>query len=163
MRKISLLVSILAVCLTAQVASAHYLSHPDPQDTPDGFDIERVRLRLDDGALIGKVVTFDDWPCCWVVRVDFDSRGGARMDYYAFIDWDGASGGIVAHDLHRRGGRFVDSIRVRADWEDGELRFRFDESLLNATRDVRWRVATSSWLADDDWRDLAPDTGWFDH
>lgn len=162
MRKLACALALLAITVTAQGAHAHFVSHPDPQDTPDGFDLERVRLRLDDEDLVGKAVTYGDWPCCWTLAVKFDSRGNDRLDYYALIEWDGASGGIISRQLHRRGGRPVQRIRVRADWQDGELRFRFDESLLNATKHVRWRVVASSWLADEDWQDLAPDSGWFD-
>lgn len=153
---------LLMIVATSQVASAHYLSHSDPQDTPDGFDIKRVRLRMDDGDLIGKIVSYEDRTCCWEVVVDFDSRGNGRMDYYAYISFEAASGGLFA-DLRRRGGRLVDSIRARTDGADGALRFRFPASLLDKTKDVRWRVATGSWLADEKWQDLAPDAGWFDH
>jgi len=167
MRRIPWLLAALVIATTSQVASAHYLSHRDPEDTPGGFDIERVRLRAPEGDLISKVrffeIAYGYWD--WDIRVDFDSRGDERMDFYlagsAQVDY----GGWLNAALYRRGGRLVDDVRAKWDSGAGELRVRFPERLLDATKDVRWRVDVWSYdqLHATGGEDLAPDSGWYDH
>ena len=167
MRKpLSLLVA-LSIALVPQVATAHYLSHADPEDTEGAMDIAHVRLRSADHDLFGKVVFFEIpagwWD--WDLTVDFDSRGDERMDFYLAVVARVDYGGAPDAALYRRGGRLVDDVRARFDGTDGELRFRFPEGLLKETKDVRWRVDISSYEQQTGTRgeDLAPDSGWYDH
>ena len=144
----------------ASAADAHYRSHADPRDTPDGIDIERTRMRRDRGDIVVKVATYDALPGWGWVFVDFVSRGGPRRDRVAVLQWDAASGGWVKHALYRRGHRFVGSVTARMG--EDVLRLRFPKAWLKATRHVRWRVRTAFGYGGTI-VDRAPDGGWFAH
>jgi len=148
-------------------AGAYHLVHSDPRDAPDGFDIQRTRLRAPEDDLVGKVVFFEIeygyWD--WDLKVRFDSRGNDRTDYFALITGRIDYGGDGSADLYRRGGRLVEQILYSFDSAEGVLRFHFPEELLNATHDVRWRWEIDSYDQKDGVGDLdlAPDAGWYDH
>jgi|GEM_PF-3153343 hypothetical protein len=164
---VSLAIAVLLLGLLAPSAGAHYRSHRDPRDTEgldaprSRIDIDRVRLRIDDGDAVVKITTYGALAGWGRLRVEFDSRGGPRMDRYADVWWDEASGGWLERGLFRRGGDLVGDLRARRG-EDA-LRLRFPKAWLRATRHMRWRVTATLPTADGPLVDDAPDTGWYDH
>jgi hypothetical protein len=162
-------VGLMILTLLAPSAGAHYRSHGDPRDTEglgtpgnrSRIDIERVRLRIEDGDVVARIATYGR-PAAWgEVRVFFDARCGPRMDRFAYVVWDDASGGWLERGLYRRdGGRVTD---VHARKSDDVIRLRFPRSALDATRHLRWRVSAVLPSADGVFVDRAPDAGWYEH
>jgi hypothetical protein len=160
--RLALVGALTTVFVMTSPASAHLLSHADPEDAEDGLDLERVRLRVDELQLTGRVDFYDPRPA-WVMRVEFDSRGSEGLDYYFFVSFDGGSSGLAC-GLHRRNG---DAVRVsprrldcalRAD----TLRFEFLKRVLSRDKHLLWRVSTRL-LSPEGIQDAAPDDGWFAH
>ncbi len=163
------IVGLLTLALLAPSAEAHYRSHRDPRDTEglgtpgnrSRIDIERVRLRIDDGDVVVRIATYGRLAGWGELRVFFDSRGGPRMDRYAYVGWDDASGGWLERSLYRRDGDRVTDVHARKGRE--VIRLRFPRSALDATRHVRWRVSATLPSADGTFVDQAPDAGWYAH
>lgn len=159
-----LTVGLVAV---AHPASAHYRPHGDPKDAPNGFDIARVRLRTNDGDLIGKVQFYDVESGYWDfdLLVGFDGRGDDRRDGFAAILWRIDAQGLLEAGFYQRGRGLVGDVKVRTDDSENVVRFRFPKRFLRATRDVRWKVTIDSFDQKDfeGEADRAPDAGWFDH
>ena len=162
-------IGLLILTLLAPSAGAHYRSHRDPRDTEGSgtsgtrarIDIERVRLRIDDRNVVVKIATYDRPPAWGEARVSFDTRGGPRVDRYAYVWWDDASGGWLDRGLYRRGGDRVGDIH--AGKSDDVIRLRFARAWLNASRHVRWRVTATLATSEATFVDHAPDRGWYEH
>lgn len=155
----------LVLLASAQPSAAAYGSLSDPRDAPDGFDISRVRLRSPGDDLFGKIAFYPVESGYWDfdVRVWFDVRGDGRWDVVARMDWRIDYADFIRAELRRRGRGHVADIRVREDDAEYAIRFRFDEDLLRARRDVRWRVRIDAFDQKDQQGDTdrAPDAGWF--
>lgn len=163
------IVGLLILALITSSAGAYYRSHRDPRDTEglgtpgnrSQIDIERVRLRIDDGDVVMRIATYGRLPGWGEARVSFDSRGGPRTDRYAYVWWDEASGGWLERGVYRRGGDRVETIHTRKS--DDVIRLRFPRASLNASRHVRWRLRATLATSDTTLVDHAPDHGWYEH
>lgn len=130
MRRIAIcaLMALLILAIPAD-SFAHFLWHADAREPVEGIDLSAVRLRADGRLLVMKGKTPDD-PAfgsqAWSVRIDFDSRGDERTDFFFLGRFDGGTGGFFDARIYRRGHRGERSCRRaslagRNGWRDEDL------------------------------------------
>lgn len=159
-------IGLSLVLVQAIPGSAHLRGHRDSGDTA-GSDLRWVALeRVDHGRVL--VARVQLWSRKSTDRIifSFDTRGDGHADYYLRVKYDGASSGIVEAGLYRANWTRTDArISIIKSGED-DFPFWFPVSFkwwrLHATRHIRWRVSSTSWV-DPGPLDFAPDRGWYGH
>jgi hypothetical protein len=143
-----------------QPASAHYLAHTDPNDSPrPDMRVVRFTEARDPHLAIIRIRTYEglhprkDEP---FFDVFIDSRGGDDWNVRASWFYDTGSGEHDVCSVYTRGGRYLTSCDFKRKVRF--LRISFKWKLLNANKHVRWRVEGGKSFTTSD---LAPDSGGF--
>ena len=159
-----LVATVIALVLSPQPASGHYLWHEDGDDTEGSLDLQGVRLlrRNEPNRGILRARTYENIDYGFAVQMELtiDSREGRRADRSVFLSFDGGSSGGICSVSNVKSGKGLGDCTFglsRRLW-----RITFPWKLLDATKHIRWKVTSHSLSVDGPY-DYAPDAGWFAH
>jgi len=163
----AMLVGVALLLGSPSIASAHYLSHTDGDDTPQKLDVREASLRFhrDVHRIVVTVRTYEHFRLKGdgYVYGDLDAYGDSRRDYNFKIWYDpGHAGNICDFFARHRHDREV--LRPDVDFEVHRrmVRCSVRAGEVRRTGHMRWRVRTTRF--DRFVIDRAPDNGaWYAH
>lgn len=140
----------LILALIAVPAQGHQLDHRDPDDVRGRLDIRRVdwfdSMSGGERRVMITIRTFERYKNSDLqtfnghARIDFDTRGGPRMDRYIRFGYNTDQG--IWCEVYTSRDRFAgEGIATR---DARTLICAFDRRALAIERHLRWRVSTSN-------------------
>lgn len=150
---------VAAIGVTGTAAQAHLLDHSDPDDTNGRLDVRRAAVVRSDDELEVKVRTYEKIRDRDLLDggflVQFDSRGGRRVDFSLRMDlYEGGRPWCTLSDSDGFSRYETEAVRTRRSFS-----CTFARSELEPTKHMRWRARTGRGAA----REQAPDAGWYRH
>lgn len=153
------LCSVAVIAALGTPAQAHLLEHSDPDDTKGRLDVRRAAVTRDDDELVAKVRTYERIRDRDLLNggflVQFDSRGGRRVDFSLRMDlYEGGRPWCTLYDRDGFSRYETEALRTRRSFS-----CTFPRAELEVKKHVRWRARTGQ----GDAREQAPDKGWYRH